>query len=61
MRNTSWAVMIFCFSIISALLYYLMVYRQTESSGNPLAGFEFPGAADRRRIKQLEADIPPPR
>jgi tetratricopeptide (TPR) repeat protein len=52
-----WAVLIFCFSIVSAILYYLFVYRQTASSGNPLAGFEFPGAADRRRIKQLQADI----
>jgi hypothetical protein len=52
-----WAVIIFMFSIFSALIYYFLVYRASASSGNPLAGFELPGAADRRRIKQLEADI----
>lgn len=52
-----WAVIIFMFSIFSALIYYFLVYRQTASAGNPLAGFELPGAADRRRIKQLQADI----
>jgi hypothetical protein len=52
-----WAVIILVFSIISALIYYFMVYRPSGGSGNPLAGFELPGAADRRRIKQLEADI----
>ena len=52
-----WAVIIFMFSIISSLFYYFLVYRPSGGGGNPMAGFELPGAADRRRIKQLEADI----
>ena len=52
-----WAVIIFIFSIFSSALYYFLVYRPSGGTGNPMAGFELPGAADRRRIKQLEADI----
>ena len=52
-----WAVLIFCFSIFTALFYYFLVYRPSGGTGNPMAGFELPGAADRRRIKQLQADI----
>jgi len=52
-----WAALIFFFSIFTAVWYYLMVYRPSGGTGNPLAGFELPGAADRRRIKQLQADI----
>ena len=44
------------FSFFSAILYFFLVYR-ASGGGNPMAGFEFPGAADRRRIKQLQADI----
>jgi hypothetical protein len=33
-----------------------MVYHQS-GGGNPLAGFELPGAADRRQITKLQADI----
>ncbi len=51
-----WAVFIFFFSGFSALLYFLMVYR-ASGGGNPMAGFELPGAADRRQIKRLQADI----
>jgi hypothetical protein len=50
-----WAVFIFFFSIFSALLYFFMVYR--ASSGGALRGFELPGAADRRQIKSLQANI----
>lgn len=50
-----WAVFIFISSGLSAILYFFMVYR--VSAGNPLAGFELPGAADRRQIKRLLADI----
>ena len=50
-----WAAFIFFF-FFSAILYFFLVYR-SSTGGNPMAGFEFPGAADRRRIKQLEADI----
>ncbi|HEX4141573.1 MAG TPA: tetratricopeptide repeat protein [Candidatus Methylacidiphilales bacterium] len=52
-----WAVIILVFSIFSSLFYYFLVYRPSGGTGNPLAGFELPGAADRRRIKQLQADI----
>ena len=39
-----WAVIIFFFSILSALLYFFLVYR-ASGGGNPLTGFELPGAA----------------
>jgi hypothetical protein len=51
-----WAVFIFFFSGFSALLYFFLVYRPSMGS-NPMAGFELPGAADRRQIKRLQADI----
>jgi hypothetical protein len=51
-----WAVIIFIFSGFSALLYFFLVYR-ASGGGNPMAGFELPGAADRRQIKRLQADI----
>jgi hypothetical protein len=51
-----WAVIIFFFSILSAVLYYFFVYRPA-GGGNPLAGFELPGAADRKRIKELQTEI----
>jgi hypothetical protein len=49
-----WAAFIFFFSIISALLYYFMVYR---ASGSSTQGFELPGAQKRKRIKELQAQI----
>jgi tetratricopeptide (TPR) repeat protein len=52
-----WAVFIFIGWGVSAVLYYFMVYRQAGGLGNPLAGFELPGAADRRQIKALKASI----
>lgn len=51
-----WAAFIFFFSGFSAILYFFMVYRPSAGS-NPMAGFELPGAADRRQIKKLQADI----
>ena len=51
-----WAAFIFFFSGFSALLYFFMVYR-ASGGGNPMTGFELPGAADRRQIKRLQADI----
>jgi len=51
-----WAVIIFMFSGLSALLYFFFVYR-ASGGGNPMTGFELPGAADRRQIKRLQADI----
>ena len=55
-REFFWAVIIFLFSFLSALLYFFLVYR-ASGNGNPLAGFELPGAADRRQIKSLQASI----
>jgi hypothetical protein len=52
-----WAVFIFFFSFLSALIYYFLVYRTSAGSGNPLAGFELPGAADRRQIARLQSEI----
>jgi tetratricopeptide (TPR) repeat protein len=49
-----WAVFIFIFPGFNALLYYFLVYRAAPSATR---GFELPGAHDRRRIKQLEAQI----
>ncbi|HYT58750.1 MAG TPA: tetratricopeptide repeat protein [Haliangiales bacterium] len=49
-----WAVFIFIGFGVSALLYFFLVYRAAPSATR---GFELPGAHDRRRIKQLEAQI----
>lgn len=54
-REWLWAVFIFIFSIISALLYFFMVYR--AQGGVATRGFELPGAHSRRRIKELKAQI----
>jgi len=51
-----WAAFILFFSGLSAVLYFFLVYR-ASGGGNPMAGFELPGAADRRQIKKLLADI----
>jgi hypothetical protein len=53
-REWIWAVFIFIGWGITAMFYYLMVYRAAPSATR---GFELPGAFDRRRIKQLEAQI----
>ena len=54
-REWIWAIFIFAFSIISALLYFFMVYR--AEGGLATRGFELPGAHSRRRIKELKAQI----
>ena len=54
-REWIWAVFIFAFSFISALLYFFMVYR--AQGGLATRGFELPGAHSRRRIKELKAQI----
>ena len=51
-----WALFIFFFPILNDILYFFLVYRPSVG-GNPMAGFELPGAADRRQIKRLQADI----
>ncbi len=49
-----WAAFIFIGSIISTVLYYVLVYRSAPSATR---GFELPGSVDRRRIKDLQAKI----
>lgn len=51
-REWLWAVIIFFGYGLGALWYYLMVYRESASSG-----FELPGAQSRTRIKELQAKI----
>lgn len=53
-REWLWAFFILIGWGISALLYYLLVFRATPSATR---GFELPGAFDRRRIKELQAQI----
>ncbi|MGD0253054.1 MAG: tetratricopeptide repeat protein [Verrucomicrobiota bacterium] len=50
-----WAAFIFIGCGFSAILYYLLVYRAAAPSAT--SGFELPGAHDRRRIRQLQAQI----
>ena len=49
-----WAVFIFFFPILNAVLYFFLVYRAAPSATR---GLELPGAHDRKRIKDLEAQI----
>src|SRR5690242_11321875 len=49
-----WVLFIFFGFGLSAVFYYFMVYRASPSATR---GFELPGAHDRRRIKQLQAQI----
>src|SRR5437867_7085914 len=49
-----WAAFIFIGFGLSALLYFFLVHRASPSATR---GFELPGAHDRRRIKQLQAQI----
>jgi hypothetical protein len=50
-----WVFFIILFPLLNAVLYFFLVYRNAPTLG---AGrFELPGAADRRRIKELEGLI----
>jgi len=55
-RNQEWLWVVFMlvFPGFSTLWYFFMVYRAAPSS---TSGFELPGAHDRRRIKELQAQI----
>jgi hypothetical protein len=53
-REWIWAFFIFIGWILSAVLYYFFVYRSTPSATR---GFELPGAQNRRRIRELQAQI----
>jgi len=50
-----WAVFIFFFSLLSALLYFFLVYRAAPATST--RGFELPGAYNRKRIKELQGQI----
>src|ERR1017187_4427399 len=56
-REWLWAVFIFIGFGLSALFYYYFIYRAASRQGGTTRGFELPGAHDRRRIKQLQAQI----
>src|SRR5580698_9182830 len=49
-----WAVFMWLFPFLNAVLYYFIVYRAGVS---PTRGFELPGAHSRKRIKELQAQI----
>lgn len=55
-REWIWAIFIFIGWIITAVLYYFFVYRATAAP-SATRGFELPGAHDRKRIKELQAQI----
>lgn len=48
-----WALFIWLFPGINAVLYFFLVYRGSTST----QGFELPGSAKRKRIKELQAQI----
>jgi hypothetical protein len=53
-REWMWAVFIVVFPGLGSFWYFFQVFR---SSGSITQGFELPGAYDRRRIKELQAQI----
>src|ERR1700735_4772071 len=48
-----WAIFIWFFPGINAVLYFFLVYRGSSST----QGFGLPGAAKRKRIKELQGQI----
>lgn len=50
-----WFAIMLIFSFISPILYYFMVYRNSQPLNAPT--FELPGAGARRRIKELQGQI----
>jgi hypothetical protein len=53
-REWLWAVFIFIFPLLNAVLYFFLVYRAAAPATR---GFELPGAHDRRRIRKLQGQI----
>jgi len=53
-REWIWVLILIIFPGFSAFWYYFMVYRSAPSVTR---GFELPGAHDRRRIRELQAQI----
>lgn len=51
-----WAFFIFIFPVLNAVLYFFLVYR-ASGSVTRTSGFEFPGAATRARIHELQEQI----
>jgi hypothetical protein len=49
-----WAVFIFIFPLLNAILYFFLVYRARPSATR---GFELPGVDKRSRIKELQSKI----
>ncbi|HEY1171363.1 MAG TPA: tetratricopeptide repeat protein [Verrucomicrobiae bacterium] len=54
-KEWMWVVFLFLFPPINTVLYFFMVYRDGNSSLSK--GFEFPGAYNRKHIKELQAKI----
>jgi hypothetical protein len=52
-----WAVFLFLFPGFCDLFYFFLVFRASANVGLVTAGFELPGAHQRRRIKELEGLI----
>jgi FimV-like protein len=50
-----WAVFIFVFPVINAILYFFLIWRASRPLNAPT--FELPGAGQRRRIKELQDQI----
>jgi len=53
-REWMWALFILAFPGLGSFWYFFHMYR---SSGSTTTGFELPGAHDRKRIKELQAQI----
>jgi hypothetical protein len=53
-REWLWAVFIFIFPLLNAVLYFFLVYRASVPATR---GFELPGSQGRKRIKELQAQI----
>lgn len=53
-QDWRWASWIFFVPMLGAIAYFFVVFR---GSGSATAGFELPGVHDRRRIKNLQAQI----
>lgn len=57
-RREEWIWALFVgFFFLSAIFYYFLVYRPNRGASVRGASFEFPGAGDRKRIRELEDQI----
>jgi hypothetical protein len=53
-REWMWVLFLIVFPVFSTLWYFFLVYRDSPSATR---GFELPGAHDRKRIRELQAQI----